>query len=213
MYIPPHFQCTEQDVYELLNSIGAVDLITFGDGVLEATFMPMLYERDIGRHHGVLKGHLARANPHVKRMSDAESLVIVHGVDSYISPSYYPSKVQHHKVVPTWNYLVVHIYGDVIIHDDPIWLAKNVRELTNKYELSQSLPWSVDDAPPNYIEAMLKQIVGVEMIVNRIEAKSKMSQNRSLEDVTGVISGLIAAGNSAGADAVRHANDDSTRTV
>ena len=206
MYIPAHFQCLDSDVFDLLANMGGVELVTAGPGGMVATFMPMLYKRE-GSSRGLLQGHLARANPQVRAGSSAEALVIVHGTDSYISPSYYPSKADHGKVVPTWNYLTAHVYGDLVLHDDPDWVRENVSALTDKHESIRTHPWSVYDAPPDYLEAMLRAIVGVEIVVTRIEAKAKLSQNRNPTDVEGVITGLEALGDLEGADAVRHARD------
>lgn len=206
MYLPAHFQCLDSDVFDLLANMGGVELVTLGPDGIAATFMPMLYRRE-GSGQGMLQGHLARANPQVRAGSAGEALVIVHGTDSYISPSYYPSKADHKKVVPTWNYLTVHLYGDLVLHDDPDWLRANVSALTDKHESKRTQPWSVDDAPPDYLEAMLGAIVGVEIVVTRIEAKAKLSQNRNPTDVEGVIAGLEAVGDLEGASAVRHARD------
>ena len=206
MYIPSHFACSEAEVYELLSEMGGVEFVTCGDGGLESTFMPMLYLPEVGEH-GVLRGHLARVNAQARSNSDRRALVVVHGPDSYVSPSYYPSKAEHGKVVPTWNYLTVHLYGEYQVLDDPEWVEQNVRGLTDKHEQLREHPWCVDDAPREYIEAMLRAIVGVEIMVSRIEAKSKMSQNRPPQDVEGVIAGLSAIGDYQGAAAVQHARE------
>jgi transcriptional regulator len=114
----------------------------------------------------------------------------VRGPDAYISPSWYATKREHGRVVPTWNYVTAHVHGELVVHDDPDWVATNVRALTGRHERARAEPWSVDDAPPPYIAGQLKAIVGVEIVIHRIEAKFKLSQNRSLADVDGAIAGL-----------------------
>ena len=114
--------------------------------------------------------------------------------DAYISPGFYPSKLEHGRVVPTWNYVTAHVYGELVVHDDPVWIEDLVRRLTGKHEAHRAHPWSVDDAPRAFIEGQLRAIVGVELVVSRIEAKAKLSQNRAAEDVEGVIAGLRERG-------------------
>jgi transcriptional regulator len=129
----------------------------------------------------------------------------VRGPDSYISPSWYATKAEHGRVVPTWNYVTAHVYGELVVHDDVQWLDDLVRRLTEHHEGTRDEPWSVDDAPPRYIAGQLRAIVGVELIVSRIEAKLKLSQNRSDADIDGVIRGLEDSRDLAGAAVVRAA--------
>jgi transcriptional regulator len=132
-------------------------------------------------------------------------MVIVRGPDAYISPAWYATKREHGRVVPTWNYITAHVHGRLVIHDDAAWVEANVRALTARHEAARAHPWSVDDAPPPYIEGQLRAIVGVEILITRIEAKLKLSQNRSTADVDGAIAGL-EAGSTGGhpmADAMR----------
>lgn len=207
MYVPDHFAADENDVRRLLSDHGAADLITMTDVGLAATFLPFVFDPDDGPH-GALLGHLARANDHWRRPVVGEALVIVSGPDAYVSPSWYPSKAEHHRVVPTWNYVSAHVHGVLEVHDDPTWVDALVRRLTDKHEaaLGSSAPWSVDDAPPEFIEAQLRAIVGVRVAITRIEAKVKMSQNRPEPDVAGVISAL-AERNPSAARAVAAANE------
>ena len=128
--------------------------------------------------------------------------------DAYISPGFYPSKLENGRVVPTWNYVTAHVYGELVVHDDPVWVEDLVRRLTGKHEAYREHPWSVDDAPRAFIEGQLRAIVGVELVVSRIEAKAKLSQNRSAEDVEGVIAGLRERGDKEAADAVERANSE-----
>jgi transcriptional regulator len=140
---------------------------------------------------GVLRGHVARANP-VWRTFDAsaEVLAVFQGPQGYVTPSWYPSKVEHGKVVPTWNYAVVHAYGPLVIHDDAEWLRGLVTQLTQSHEAARERPWQVTDAPADYIDSMLKAIVGIEIPISRLEGKWKLSQNRLPQDREGVINAL-----------------------
>ena len=164
-----------------------------GDGLF-ATHLPLLLERERGPH-GTLAGHIARANrQHAMPVAnEAEALVIFSGPDAYISPSWYPAKAEHGKVVPTWNYVAVHAYGRVRYTSDPVWLREHVGRLTTRHESGRETPWAVEDAPADYIDQMLRAIVGVEIEITRLEGKWKMSQNRSAEDIDGVVAGLGAS--------------------
>src|ERR1700732_4779635 len=141
-----------------------------------------------------------------------ESLAIVRGPDSYVSPSWYAAKAEHGRVVPTWNYLTAHVYGQLLVHDDPAWVEDLVRRLTAKHENArlasprQPPAWSVDDAPRAFIEGQLRAIVGLELQITRIEAKAKLSQNRPVGDIAGIVDGLAARGDDPMAAAVEHAN-------
>jgi transcriptional regulator len=204
MYIPAHFAPDDAAVGELLRHHGAADLVTMTAEGLMATMLPFIYVPDAGEH-AALHGHLARNNPQWRLPAQAEALVIVRGPDAYISPSWYPSKAEHGRVVPTWNYVTAHVYGRLVVHDDADWTEDLVRRLTAKHEARSARPWSVDDAPPEFIAGQLRAIVGVELLISRIEAKAKLSQNRPAADVEGVISGLRARGDAASADAVERA--------
>ena len=114
--------------------------------------------------------------------------------DAYITPSWYSSKAEHGRVVPTWNYMTAHVFGRLVIHDDPAWVDENVRRLTERHEAGRAAPWSVDDAPPDFHAGQLRAIVGIEVVISRIEAKFKMSQNRRDTDIDGVVAGLAADG-------------------
>jgi transcriptional regulator len=193
MYLPKHFRADERETQELLGGIRAADLITAGTEGLFATFLPLIHER-AHDEFGSLLGHVARKNDHWRLRPTGESMVIVHGPDAYISPSFYESKREHGRVVPTWNYLTAHIHGELIVHDDAGWLEALVRRLTDRHEAPRPEPWSVDDAPRDYTENQLRAIVGVELRITRVEAKAKLGQNRSRADVDGVIEGLSADG-------------------
>jgi transcriptional regulator len=202
MYVPAHFAADDEAVRELLVHHGAADLITATPDGLVATLLPFIYAPD-GGEHGALLGHVARNNSQWQQPADGEALVIVRGPDAYVSPSWYPSKQEHGRVVPTWNYVTAHVYGRLVVHDDPQWLEALVRRLTDKFEEGSAAPWSVDDAPPRYVAGQLRAIVGLEVVITRIEAKAKLSQNRPSADIDGVIDGLQDHGDDAVADAVR----------
>ncbi len=198
MYIPAQFKPDDAAVHELLNRHGAADLVTStGQGLL-ATMLPFLYDAPGSRaglgELGSLVGHVARNNQHWREPAVGESLVIVRGPDAYITPSWYAAKREHGRVVPTWNYITAHVYGRLVIHDDVTWLEALVRRLTARHEAARAEQWSVDDAPPDYFAGQLRAIVGVELLIDRIEAKAKLSQNRSAADIDGVIAGLAESG-------------------
>ena len=193
MYTPAHFAVDEDSAAAFLESVRAADLVTMTADGLVATFLPLLFDPSVG-DHGALLGHLARKNDQWKREPVGEALVIVHGEDAYITPSWYPSKSEHGRVVPTWNYTTAHVFGRLVIHDDPAWVDRIVRRLTERHEAGRATSWSVDDAPPDFHKGQLRAIVGIELVINRVEAKFKMSQNRPDADIDGVVAGLAADG-------------------
>lgn len=207
MYVPDHFRPTDDEIRELLTRVGAVELVTSTEGGLLATMLPMVYDapgsRDGIGAFGALLGHVARKNPQWQTPTLGASLAILRGPDAYISPSWYAIKREHGRVVPTWNYVVVHAHGRLLIHDDAAWLEENVRRLSIKHEAERAEPWSVDDAPASYIAGQLRAIVGVELLIDRLEAKTKLSQNRSSGDIDGVIDGLEADSEQAVSAAMR----------
>jgi len=216
MYIPAHFAVDAAATRELLARHGAADLVTLtADGLL-ATMLPFAYEPAAGEPEGwgALYGHVARNNDQWRAPALGESLAIVRGPDAYVSPSWYAAKAEHGRVVPTWNYVTAHVYGRLVVHDDPAWVEDVVRRLTAKHEAArlaspgQSPAWSVDDAPRKFIEGQLRAIVGLELQITRIEAKAKLSQNRPAGDVAGVVAGLSARGDDGSAAAVERANED-----
>jgi transcriptional regulator len=121
-------------------------------------------------------------------------MVILRGPDAYVTPSWYASKVEHGRVVPTWNYVTAHVYGSLVVHDDPAWVEDLVGRLTRKHEAGREREWAVTDAPPAFVAGQLRAIVGVELRITRIQAKAKLSQNRSAADVDGVVRGALADG-------------------
>lgn len=189
MYVPAHFAMSPAEQDELLSAVTTVDLISTTPDGLTATFLPMLYDRATGS----LQGHVARNNPHWQD-ADGQSLAIVRGPDAYVSPSWYPSKAEHGRVVPTWNYVTAHVHGRLVVHHDVDWLRALVTRLTERHEAAMDSPWSVSDAPPAYLDGQLRAIVGLELVIERVEAKSKLSQNRSAPDQANVRAALAGGG-------------------
>ncbi|HET6635615.1 MAG TPA: FMN-binding negative transcriptional regulator [Streptomyces sp.] len=202
MYIPGHFAGGEDEVRELLDRHGAADLVTVTPQGLVATMLPFVHDPAVGEH-GSLLGHVARNNEHWKLPAEGEALVIVRGGDNYVTPSWYASKAEHGRVVPTWNYVTAHVYGRLVVHDDLAWVEDVVRRLTAKHEAGRPQPWEVDDAPEKFVRGRLRAIVGVEVVISRVEAKFKLTQNKPDADIGGVIDGLEAQGDAAMAAAVR----------
>jgi len=200
MYLPEHFEETRTEVlHSLIRSHPLGTLVTLdAGGSLQANPIPFLVES--GPHaHGTLRGHVARANPLWRETrGDVDALVVFQGAQSYISPGWYPSKVEHGKVVPTWNYVVVQGRGRLRAIDDASWVRALVARLTDRSESTRSKPWSVDDAPAEYLETMLRMIVGIEIELSALVGKWKVSQNRSAADRQGVAAGLAALALQAG---------------
>ena len=193
MYLPNSF--AERDLPTLFSFIEAHPLATMVTSStttgLFATHLPLILDRNAGSM-GTLFGHVARANSHSRYAAegDAEALVIFTGPDAYNTPEWYRTKQESGRVVPTWNYIAVHAYGALQLHDDPAFLRPHLEALTRQHEGSRPTPWHVSDAPEEYIQQQLKAIVGVEFKISRLEGKWKMSQNRSAADIDGVIHGL-----------------------
>ncbi len=170
------------------NPLGS--LVSSHDGNIECSHIPMILDTV----NNVLRAHVARANQHWTRLAGSNVLVVFHGPEHYITPSWYPSKRAHGKVVPTWNYIVVHVRGEVRVVDQTEFLLRNVAELTTQNEGTFSEPWSVTDAPADFINGLTRSIVGLEIAITGLEGKWKISQNRSAEDIAGVKQGLQALG-------------------
>jgi transcriptional regulator len=192
MYLPSSF--AERDLPTLFAFMEAhplATLVTNSPTGLFATHLPLVLDRAAGPN-GTLFGHVARANPHARHATEGatEALVIFTGPDAYITPEWYATKHETGRVVPTWNYIAVHAYGLLRLHDDPSFLRPHLERLTRQHEGGRPKPWQMSDAPADYIEQQLKAIVGVELEISRVEGKWKMSQNRVAADVDGVIQGL-----------------------
>ncbi|VVN97152.1 FMN-binding negative transcriptional regulator [Pseudomonas fluorescens] len=194
MYNPNGFAI--KDLHELQQQILDTRLavvVTHDEQGLQASHLPLLFSPDQGPS-GTLYGHFARANPQWKALQNgAEALVIFAGADAYVSPGFYPSKAEHGKVVPTWNYVAVHAYGTAEVFSDADRLLNLVSALTDRHEAGRDQPWKVADAPADYIDGMLKAIVGFALPIQRLEGKRKLSQNRSTADIAGVREGLAAS--------------------
>ncbi len=191
MYNPPLFKEDRIEVlHDAIRRAGLVTLVTQTADGLIASHAPMLLDTEPAPY-GTLIGHLARPNPQA-RGAIGEGLAIFQGPDAYITPSWYATKRQNGKVVPTWNYVAIHAYGAVEFFSDPERLRDVVTRLTERQEAGRAQPWAVTDAPADFIDGMLKGIVGFAMPIARLEGKWKMSQNRPAEDRAGVISGLEA---------------------
>jgi len=194
MYVPPAFR--EDDlaaIYATIDEARLSHLVTATEQGLIATPLPLFLVRDEGPH-GTLYGHVARANPQWKLTPAGEAMALFLGPHAYITPNWYATKQETHRVVPTWNYVAVHAYGRLEFFDDPVRLRSLVGRLTERHESRRPAPWSVEDAPKDFIDGQLKAIVGFEMAIQRLEGKWKLGQNRSVEDRAGAIAGLKEEG-------------------
>jgi transcriptional regulator len=194
MHIQQKFQETRPEVLHGLikaQPLGAI--VTCGLAGLEANHMPFMLDTSV-QPHGVLRAHFPRANEALRSHDgNTEALVIFQGAQTYITPSWYPSKHAHGQAVPTWNYVVVHAYGKPVFIDDKAWLLEHVTAMTNAHEAGYKLPWQVSDAPADYIDNMLGKIVGIEIVITRLLGKWKVSQNRPPADRLSVAAGLSSA--------------------
>jgi transcriptional regulator len=174
-----------EEIRGLVASVGSAQLVTVGaDGFPSATLLPVIWAGER------LIFHMARANPHWKSIDAEPALAMVTGTQAYVSPSWYPSKAESGRVVPTWNYSAVHFTGHLRVHQDPEWVRDAVTRLTDLHEQHRDPAWSITDAPEPFIEQQLRAIVGIEMTIESVQAKAKLSQNRSQADQAGVIQGL-----------------------
>ena len=192
MYQPDDFRVEDvSGMHALMRARPFATLVSSGSAGLYASHLPTVL-KDEGPC-GVIECHLARPNPHWKDLAEGnEALMIFQGPEGYITPNWYPSKAQHGKAVPTWNFAVVHAYGRPEVMKDKDWLLQHVTELTAQQESSEAKPWAPSDAPAKYIEVMLRGIVGFRFAITCLEGKWKMSQNRELQDRVGVVKGLSA---------------------
>lgn len=194
MYQPDLFRVDDvPQMHALMRERPFAALISAGPLGLYASHLPTVL-KDEGTY-GTIECHLARANPHCKELGGVgEALMIFQGVEGYITPNWYPTKARTGKVVPTWNYAVVHAYGRPEVVNDPEWLRRHVTELTAQQEKTEARPWAVSDAPDTFIAAMVRGIVGFRFVIARLEGKWKMSQNRDMQDREGVVRGLRSRG-------------------
>lgn len=191
MYLPKHFEQPDRDaLIALMRERPLATLIVATPDGPTADLIPLEFHPDKGAH-GTLRGHVARANP-LWRHAGAHSLAVFTGPEAYVSPGWYPSKREHGKVVPTWNYTMVQARGTLRAVDDAPWLRALVGRLTDHHEATQARPWSVGDAPEDYVQQMLRAIVGIEIALASLLGKWKVSQNRSAADRDGVAAGIAA---------------------
>ena len=197
MYLPDHFDERRPEVLLALLRSHPLGLLITQDaqGEMTANSVPFVLDADPAGGPGILRAHVARANPLWRAArGDLDSIVVFQGEQAYISPSFYPSKAEHGKVVPTWNYVMVQARGRLRVVDDAAWLHAFVTRLTDRHEAPRAQPWAVADAPDDYIATMLRAIVGIEIVLSSLMGKWKVGQNRSAADRAGVAQGLRDAG-------------------
>lgn len=178
VYVPLHFAVDEHDeILAMVRAAGFGHLVLHADDGLSSTPVPFVVDGELR----TVRMHVARPNP-IWRAAPCEAMLIVAGRHAYVSPGWYPSKGEHGKVVPTWNYEAVHLHGRLVARDDVEWIARQIRDLTDVNEAAMESPWSVDDPPSGYVEQLQRGIVGLEIVVGRVDAKRKASQNRDERD-------------------------------
>ena len=194
MYCPAAFRQDDlPSLHAQIQSSGLAIVTSTGAQGLQASHLPLLLEPGEGEF-GTLYGHFARANGHWRDLAaGAEALVVFSGADAYVHPGWYPAKAEHGKVVPTWNYIAVHAWGQAEVFDEPERLLELVSRLSDRHEQGRAQPWAVSDAPREYIDSMLRAIVGFALPIRRLEGKWKLGQNRSAADQQGVRDGLAAS--------------------
>ncbi len=206
MYLPAHFAIADAAaMHRVIREHPLGILVTSAADGLDANHIPFELDPGAGTQ-GVLKAHVARANPLWGRCrGGADVLVVFRAEEGYISPNWYPSKHETHRLVPTWNYRVVHAHGRLTVHDEEAYVRGVVARLTRTHEAGEPRPWKMGDSAPEYIDGMLKAIVGIEVAITRLEGKAKLSQNRETRDRLGAADTLAERGNAPLADAMRQA--------
>ena len=191
MYLPAAFSENDpEEIARIVDQYPLAQLVVAADDGLIATPVPMLRRVDPTSGATTFHGHLAKAN---LALVEGSVLLLFLSVDAYVSPSAYPSKAEHGRVVPTWNYETVQVRGDLVLHPEPAWVLDIVRALTNVHESHRNVPWSVEDAPADYLDGMLRAIVGIEVVPSSIVAKRKLSQNQPVANADGVRA-MLASG-------------------
>lgn len=194
MYIPAQFAENRADVmHRLMHEHSLGTWVTLGEDGLQANHIPFEIVSD-GSPFGRLQAHVARSNPVWREETQIESLIVFQGAQAYISPSLYETKKEHGKVVPTYNYMVVHAYGRLRAVDDPQWVHALLARLSARHEAGRAAPWSIDDAPAGFIDSLLSQIVGIEIEITRLQGKWKVSQNQPARNRASVEAGLREQG-------------------
>jgi transcriptional regulator len=206
MYTPAHFAETRpEQLHRILHAHPLGTLVTHGEAGLDADHLPFLFDPEPGPH-GQLLAHVARANPLWQRCAAGSQVMVVFGgAQGYISPSWYPSKHEAHRQVPTWNYEVVHAHGWLSVHDDERFVRRLVAQLTRRHEAGETTPWRMGDSAPGFIDSMLQQIVGIQIALTALVGKSKLGQNKDARDRTGAAEQLQARGEVALAQRMREA--------
>ena len=206
MYVPKHFEETRpEELARIIRAHPLGMLVTSGTGGLDANHIPFEFDPAAGSH-GVLTAHVARANPVWQECpTGSKVLVVFRGAEAYISPNWYPSKHETHRLVPTWNYEVVHAHGSLTIHDDERHVRGVVARLTRRHEAAETKPWKMGDSSPEFIDSMLKNIVGIEISVTSLVGKVKLSQNREERDRLGAAATLAERGEKELAAAMKRA--------
>lgn len=206
MYIPPHFaQARPEELHRIIRAHPLGMLVTQAGGTLDADHIPFEFDPGAGTH-GVLRAHVARANPLWQRCPAGSSVMVVfRGAQAYVSPNWYPSKHEAHRQVPTWNYEVVHAHGTLAVHDDERFVRGLVARLTRRHEAGEPRPWKMGDSAPAFIDEMLRHIVGIEVAVTSLVGKSKLSQNKDARDRLSAAGALDAHGQAELAQAMRAA--------
>ncbi|WP_024301282.1 FMN-binding negative transcriptional regulator [Pseudogulbenkiania sp. MAI-1] len=196
MYVPKHFEAPSVEaMHELMRTAPLATLVSSTSVGLEANHIPLLWSPDPAAPSGCLRGHVARANPLWRNVTgESEVLAIFHGPDAYVSPGWYPSKQEDGKVVPTWNYVAVHAHGRLRTIDDRDWLREQLTLLTAEHEAGMASPWQLTDAPAGYIDKLMGAVVGIEIVISRLEGKWKASQNQPVANRDGVAAGLAVSG-------------------
>ena len=191
MYIPKHFDEPRVDIlHALIRARPLSTLVTLSSGGLNANHIPLHLLQEPAPL-GTLRGHISRANPMWRDFAgDVDVLAIFHGPDAYITPSWYPTKTETGKAVPTWNYAVAHVYGRLRVIDDGSWLRAHLETLTACHEAAFDEPWRLSDAPHDYIESLIGAVVGIEIVITRLSGKWKISQNQPPQNQSGIIHGL-----------------------
>ena len=195
MYVPAHFQIRNREALQrIIQEHPLGTLVHLGPQGLDANHLPFEFDPNAGEH-GLLTAHVARANPVWQEcQGGADVMVVFRGDEHYISPTWYPSKHETHRQVPTWNYEVVHAHGRLTVLDEERFVRRVVARLTRTHEAQEPKPWKMGDAPPDYIAGMLKAVVGIEIVITRLEGKSKLSQNREERDRRSAAQALIQQG-------------------
>jgi transcriptional regulator len=212
MYVPAHFEEPSLEVlHGLMENHPLGILVTHGTSGLDANHIPFEIDRTKG-DHGTLHYHVARNNPVWQDVATGdEVLVVFRSADAYISPNWYPSKHELHRQVPTWNYIVAHAHGRITVHDDERHVRRNVARLTHRHEASQATPWKMGDSPREFIDAMVKAVVALEIEITRLVGKAKLSQNKELRDMRGAAENLKLRGEDELARAMLAAADRQSR--